>query len=300
MTQAELNCNLDKYAKLTLQQFFRKVYNRISRILCPKPVAKLAPDSRRVVLPRIETYLANGCNLKCHLCSHLSPKRKGVTATADLKLWMDTWKEKIVPGTVAFLGGEPLLKQDIAEMTYYAKKCWENTQIEIVTNGILLKNLNDSDFAAIKEVNGYVVISQHTTKAELVAKIIEGIKRLEEKKIRFEVRPSIREWVKYHQLGPSENPLPYQSNPIAAWQNCIPKECVALWNNNLYKCSVLANMQQARQEEIIGDEWKAMLSYKPLTPESTASEIIAHLSEKSVPECCICPEKYEKHVINDK
>ena len=295
--QRDIEHDLGRYTKLSLQQivrFIRKCYRRIPYKIGRQPAAKLTPDTCRVVLPRIEIYPANSCNLKCHLCSHFSPKRKGITATEDLKLWMDTWKKKLLPKTVSFLGGEPLLNKDIAEIIRYAKKCWKHTQIEIVTNGVLLQKLSDTDFDAIKEANGYIIISQHGVNDELVAQVIEGIKRLENKKICFEVRPSIRKWVKFHQLGPSENPLPYQSNPVVAWKNCFPKvQCVALWDNKVYKCSVLANAQQAYQEKVIGDEWKAMLSYKPLTPENTVNEIFAHLNAKSVPECSICPEKYE-------
>jgi hypothetical protein len=292
-TGQNINASLDKYVKLTPQRFIKKLYNKVLRVIRPGFTAKMAPDSRRVLLPRIETYLANGCNLKCHLCSHFNPKRKGVTETDHLKQWMDTWKEKILPNTVALLGGEPLLNKSIAEIVQHVKRCWKKARIEIVTNGILIKNLSDSDLDAIKEVNGYFVISQHTSDAGLIAKIIEGIQRLEEKKIRFEVRPSIREWLNYHRIGQNGEPLPYQSHPQIAWQHCIPKECVALWDNNIYLCSILANVRQAWKEGVIGDEWKRALDYKPLTPESTASEIIAHLNVKSVPECCICPEKYD-------
>ena len=291
--EPNINTSLNRYTKLTPKRFVKKVCHKILHLIRPNLTAKLASDSRRVVVPRIETYLANGCNLKCHMCSHFSPKRKGITATDNLKLWMDTWKVKLLPRTVALLGGEPLLNKDIAEIVRHVKKSWVNTQIEIVTNGILLRNLSDLDFDAIKEVNAYFVISQHTSEAELVKKIIEGIKRLEAKKIRFDVRPSIREWVNYHQIGQNGEPLPYQSDPMMAWQQCIPKECVTLWDNNIYLCSILANVQQAYQEGVIGNEWKKALDYKPLTPRSSASDIISHLNAKSVPECSICPAKYD-------
>jgi Predicted Fe-S oxidoreductases len=284
---------IDVYTKVTLKRLVQKALRKIFCTIFPTPPAKLDPVSRKVIVPRIETYLANGCNLKCHLCSHFNPKRKGIVPADDLALWFNHWKEKLLPETVALLGGEPLLNKDIARILRTVRECWPKAKIEIVSNGLLLTNLTEADIDEIKKTKAYFVISQHTTDPVLVEKIVRGFERLKMARIPFEVRPSIREWLKYHQIGPDGEPFPYQSDPDKAWKNCIPKECVALWDNQLYKCSLLANAQQAHSEGVIGDAWVSVLTYKPLTLESTSEEIVRHLSGQGVKECCICPEEYE-------
>jgi len=48
----------------------------------------------------------------------------------------------------------------------------------------------------------------------------------------------------------------------------------------------------ALQKGVLDAElWKAALTYKPLTLESTSEEIVAHLRGREIPECTICFEK---------
>ncbi len=97
----------------------------------------------------VEYHLVDSCNLNCAGCSHYSSlidDKKIVQLEfiiKDLTLLKNKVGDKL--RWLRLLGGEPLLHPDIKECLKRIRELFPNTQISMVTNGILLKSM-DQEF----------------------------------------------------------------------------------------------------------------------------------------------------------
>ncbi|MBF0100118.1 MAG: radical SAM protein [Desulfobacterales bacterium] len=87
---------------------------------------------------RIAHFITTRCNLKCKFCKCHTMKYNEMT-TDEIKVSMQLFKKL---GTFAwgFTGGEPFLREDIAELFQFAKKL--NLFTSVVTNGTLLDKID--------------------------------------------------------------------------------------------------------------------------------------------------------------
>jgi organic radical activating enzyme len=282
---------------LPLSELYFKIKSRVKRLLFPS--VSLTSDGKKVKIRYFQVYLANGCNFKCIGCSHFNPMRKGITTRQEMCQWYEAWSQKLVPDEVGVLGGEPLLNKDFANILRDTRKFWRNARISVYTNGVLLHRLDDTVFQAMRDVNAIIHISEHTQDESYVTFINDGIRRLQSENIKVMVIPSLKHWRYPYKIDSKGQPYPYKSSPALAWKICEPKNCVALVNNQLYKCSYIVSMADAYREGVLGEEWKAALDYQPLTPDCSAEEIIAHLSAHEVSQCSMCPEQFEIMSVED-
>ena len=86
--------------------------------------------------------LCEHCNLNCAMCDHFAPIAQDEYANfEEFKSDFQTLS-KLVNGKcrrIGLMGGEPLLCPEIEKYLEIARQCFPNTQISIVTNGLLLK-----------------------------------------------------------------------------------------------------------------------------------------------------------------
>lgn len=118
--------------------------------------------SRR--LPRamlsFEVALAEHCNLNCVGCSHFSPLAP--PGFPDLEEFARDFKRLaglFVERTqqIRLLGGEPLLNPDINKFLLVARECFPLTEIMIITNGLLLPQMDETFWEVCRE--NHIVIS---------------------------------------------------------------------------------------------------------------------------------------------
>jgi hypothetical protein len=93
---------------------------------------------------KLEYNLADHCNLSCRECSHLSPYvRKNFVAldvfTRDLFRLAEVYRVQ----RFRFVGGEPLLNRDILRFAQAVRASGIATEIEVVTNGVLLRRVDE-------------------------------------------------------------------------------------------------------------------------------------------------------------
>lgn len=96
----------------------------------------------------LEYHLVHSCNLRCAGCSHYSslldkpnyPTLEEIVA--DLSYLQSKIGDNL--GTLKLLGGEPLLHPQICECLIEIRKLFPQTNLVIVTNGILLKKMSDN------------------------------------------------------------------------------------------------------------------------------------------------------------
>ena len=200
-------------------------------------------EDGRVNIAYFEIDIVLGCNLRCQYCTHFSPYRKGYVPTEQIVHWFETWSKKIRPAKINLLGGEPFLHTDLPAVLLETRRNWNDSKLEIVSNGLLISQASQNVFDALKEADFHVIISDHSDGVEVMdEKISAGCNRLEQNDISHELRPSNADWHIKHQLGEGGIPRSFQSPSSDAWTNCPSKRCLSLANNHLYKCAVLASV----------------------------------------------------------
>lgn len=113
---------------------------------------------------QFEVHLVDHCNLNCQMCDHFSPLatpfylepqnfQNDISQLAYLFNGRATY--------IRLLGGEPLLHPQITSFFSISRKFFKDTSIELYTNGILLPNLPDSFWEAIKKEKIKICITKY-------------------------------------------------------------------------------------------------------------------------------------------
>jgi len=240
----------------------------------------------------LESQIVYGCNLHCEFCIDFSPYQKGYVPADELLTSYAQWRKKVRPRRFVLTGGEPFLHPELARIIRESAKIWEGSKLWLNTNGLLLDRAKPEVLQAVKETGYELIITEHTCEPEHRNKLDTVYARLKKEGFRFVVRPSGSTWLALYQYDNKGALIPYKSNPKRAWGRCLSRTCTIISGDRLYKCTPLLCVRDAVQKGILdAADWKAALTYQPLTLQSTAEEIIAHLRHRAVPECTICPEK---------
>ena len=104
----------------------------------------------------LEYHLVDHCNLNCAGCCHFSPLVSGPSFVSLDQMEQDfTLLQKFVNHIwrIRILGGEPLLHPQWKEHLALARRFWPLAEINLVTNGILIPSLKNSDFDFFRENN---------------------------------------------------------------------------------------------------------------------------------------------------
>ncbi|MDR2643277.1 MAG: radical SAM protein [Planctomycetaceae bacterium] len=270
--------------KLSEFSFFKPI-NKYYRYVFPKAKPHVT-FHKRVWLASISFFVANCCNLKCDYCCHFNQFRKGIIQLSELKIWFNDWSTVIDPQSVILVGGEPLINPEIAEIAAAVRYFWRRTKIRILTNGRLIPKINTEKLRQLKRIKVVFDISPHGVNEELKNNIE---KILNNYGIKFKWNLSDQSWQELYHIENGQ-PIPLQCNPTEAYKICNRKDCIAINDNKLFKCSYLANINAAYNEGILPDNWKKAAQTKTLTPNATATEIVNFLRNGAIPECAICPD----------
>ena len=92
------------------------------------------------MIDSLEYHITNHCNLNCAGCSHFSPLCEPWNESFDeFKVeWDRVHKKGLEIRRIRILGGEPLLNPEIGKILEYIRPLFPFSDINVVTNGILL------------------------------------------------------------------------------------------------------------------------------------------------------------------
>lgn len=103
----------------------------------------------------LEYHLVDSCNLKCAGCSHYSSllDNKTYPTLEEIIEDMNLLKEKVGDNLrwLRLLGGEPLIHPQITECLIKIRELFSNTNISIITNGLLLEKMEQNFYNACLE-----------------------------------------------------------------------------------------------------------------------------------------------------
>ncbi len=181
------------------------------------------------VIPYLETHIMDSCNLNCKGCTHFSNlyEKESKVFLKQFKNDIKQLAKKCFVIQLRLLGGEPLLNQECAEYFVNARKAFPHTDINIVTNGVLIVKQNAQFFQSMRQNQIGFHISKYPPTMKIKDLIEEKCRK--EKVDYFFERNIITEFARH--LSMTGN-----SDTEASQSVCISRGCRFLRNGKLYKC----------------------------------------------------------------
>ncbi|MDX1925286.1 MAG: radical SAM protein [Pirellulaceae bacterium] len=249
-------------------------------------------------LPALEYHLAHGCNLSCQQCSHYSNLHVAgrMPTVADADAEYSTWSRRLRPTRFAMLGGEPLLNPEIIEHIKLARRHWPNSELMLVTNGFYLGRHPELPQTLINS-DVRLEISQHGTHSSYLAAFQQvnqhvGRWRREYPELCIKIRKSHQGWMRQYNIV-NGKPMPFNSDPEAAYGICMQRTCTQLVNHQLAKCPALAYWPKLEAKAGLESipEWQRFRDYQTCPASASDDEVRAFLDSGAIPQCSICPSK---------
>lgn len=125
----------------------------------------------------LEHHIVDHCNLNCVGCTHFSPLVK--------KPWFEDINDFIVDfralasranvRTIRIMGGEPLLHPQVCEFLLTARELFPHSEIQLVTNGLLLSKRKEELLPICNEYNIVICTSNYHLNLDL-NEVLKGFK----------------------------------------------------------------------------------------------------------------------------
>lgn len=186
-------------------------------------------DRHKFFLPYVETNVADGCNLNCRGCVDFSSlfSRDEFYALNKFERDLKNLSERVDLSVFRLLGGEPFLLKNLDEYLRIARRYFSQTNIVIVTNGLLIPTLKDKIFDAIRENQIVIDISEYPPTKKIKDKIVNI---LQQNKVLFRISEEFREFRVFIRNKPT------RSNPYKSIKYCTSACCYFLRDGKLHKC----------------------------------------------------------------
>jgi len=88
-------------------------------------------------------------------------------------------------------------------------------------------------------------------------------------------------------------PMPFGSDPRAAWNICLQRTCTQLYKSCLWKCPALAYHAIMSRKLRLDDEpaWQLFREYQACPPTASDDQVREFLAVEEVRQCGLCPAK---------
>lgn len=230
------------------------------------------------LLQQVEMHIIDACNLNCRGCTHYSPIFSAELPDLQKRL-MDVKKLKEKFSHIVkfyILGGEPLLNPELKRYIEEIRDILPNTEMYIVTNGLLIPQMKENILECIKRNHIIVTISEYEPTHKILDKILD---RLNEINIIYEIR-SIAQKATFN--------LPFSLSEKSIYPNtCISDGCVTIWNGKIARCPQLMYLPYFNQYFATHLPEIGIIDLKE---DCRGEELLKRLDEK-VPLCRYCIQK---------
>lgn len=225
------------------------------------PYGSIEPE-----LHNLEFQLADGCNLKCKGCTHFSNLVKE-PVYADFEQFKKDLQQlsSLFKNIREFymLGGEPLLNPQVEQYLYAAKKYFPYTQIQLVTNGILVMKMSESLLQTVVDTGTMLSISNYDCLDE---QKIEDF--LLQKEVNYNLRNGKECFTKF--LNSSGN-----SDIHEVFRDCPRKNCTYLDKGKIAACTQPFTIKYFN--EYFGEEFSTLGAIDIYEAGITGYQILAQL-----------------------
>lgn len=246
------------------------------------------------VLPYLETHIVDHCNLNCKACSHYCNITKpNFIKIEDFEKDIKELSKKFDIYQIRLMGGEPLLAKNINDFLKITRIYFPQTDLRIVTNGILLSKQTEDFWNTIKENNILIDLTKYPIGGTSFSDAMDiiGAHLIEvyrEKEFGFYVQKNSlgKLWIAGHfQLTMDSRGT---SDINFTFKNCPLKRCVNLINGKLTHCPTagyLHNYNSYFHKNLAAEKGIDIYKYSP-------EEILEYLSSP-IETCkyCVFDEK---------
>ena len=242
----------------------------------------------KVYIERIDFPISLTCNLSCKSCTVHSPFLHGQLSTDSLIRSIELWQEKIVPGTVLVLGGEPLLCRDITTVLNNLRHRWPATDIIIVTNGTLLGTMRPYFWEVVKKVDAKISISAHLKDFPKMLHSIENDCPVD---VPIECYNFYDYWKSYWEYSSEGFPIvnTFAHTAGESFEMCAVKRCYTVFDQLMYRCNMQFGIAMLRDS----NRWHKGLrdiKIETVSVSDTIGKIKMYLTQElySYPLCGAC------------
>ena len=184
-------------------------------------------------LQHLQFHIIDNCNLNCRRCQHFSNIAEQNSFADFGKIEMDFKRLRELfddINTIAILGGEPLLNPELIKYIEMIRSLFNNSRLEVITNGILVRQMSDELISTIKRNDVFVNISYYPV---LENSIEDMVRFLTEKGLHFHVGNHIDEFSKKIMLNKDDCSLEELQD---RYSNCRDACCTTLREGKIYPC----------------------------------------------------------------
>ena len=186
-------------------------------------------NSLRPVLRYVEYHVTDFCNLRCKDCDHFANKVNSLEfASVDrFRLSLEKLQEKFSNiEVIRIMGGEPLLCKKLHEYIDTAHDVFPYSQIKIVTNGLLYKNMTHETIKSIRNACAEIQVTQYPPTRKIADEIISFC---ENNGIKLFIGSPLKQFFKFVVAGNDESIR-------KIWLVCESNYCHFLHDTKFFPC----------------------------------------------------------------
>lgn len=250
-------------------------------------IEHLKPYHLRDELETIEIHLAEHCNLNCKFCSmfcglvtkpQLLDLNEFSIGLHKLKLFFSHIKR------IRIIGGEPLLHPSICDFFSLIRSVYPETEIRLLTNGILLPQMPKSFFIQLKAFDVHTVVTFYPAISNSIEKYNQLMKC---HNVDYEITSPVTHFLKIYDMSG-------QNDPAEQFRKCHWRGyCATMYGSKIAACFVpfVINHFFDRFES-----HKAVSGIIDLFESGLTTEIIRERLEQPFEMCKYC--SFEKNVAS--
>lgn len=192
--------------------------------------------TKKRVLSQIEFHIVDHCNLNCAYCDHFTPVSP--EWYADINKVLDDFRQlaKIYDNIehIYVLGGEPLLHPDLLKIFEPLRSIFPNSEIALITNGILLSKQTGEFWNTLKKFNIALSMTKYPIKVDY-KKFLDKCEELGIKSYFFAGERSQMYAIELNYKGDTDIKKVYET--------CTRKRCHFLRDGKIYTCTLVPNIR---------------------------------------------------------
>lgn len=278
-------------------------------------------DTRRVI-PKLEFYITNVCNLSCQGCNRFNDLHfKGHQLWRDYEHVIRRWSEKIRIDQIVVMGGEPLLNPSIKEWITGLYQAF-GSNIQIMSNGTYIDRVPDL-YSVVKANWTWIGVSIHEeSDRELIHSKIkrflgDGVSEITENtkaggKNRFVSKDNVEveTWDYTHftknalRITDQGRYTLHNNTPESAFQVCAFQQHknYHFIRGKIYRCGPVALFPELDDQfdlDLDPRDKELIRSYRPLSIDEyddRADDFFAHIDDM-IPQCKFCSNDDTYHEL---
>ena len=255
-------------------------------------------------IPYLETLITKACNLHCDGCqNYTNYGLKGMADFDQLSADLAAWGQRIRPQVYRILGGEPLMHPQLADFIRAAAAIWPEARRIVVTNGLLTER-NGHIIPALVETGTSVHVTIHSNDPKYLERLRPGIAALKQwagQGVQIGIGDS-RQFIRTYR-GIGRSMLPFNHDPVKAWDICTARNCLNIVDGRLWKCPTISMLGDVLEKFNLttSPDWARFLEYDGLGLDAPDTQLEEFLQRGPEAICGICPDNrptYQKDVFN--